>query len=327
MIAEIKSMLKKVLPHKMYEIIYATRCVVRNLKVNPNPDPLASVILSGSGRSGTTWIADIINYKMDYRSMFEPFHPHNVSVWQIFKPKIYFSPKRNDNSYKRVLRIILTGNIRDSWIDKYDKHGTKTIYRKRLLKCIFGNLLLKGIYLLYPGMPIILLLRHPCAVVSSQLEIDGNWGCLSEYFAQEDLVRDFLLPFKKAAQNVHNRFEELVFIWCIQNYVPLKQFERDEIHLIFYENFCKYPNQEIERLFKFLGQQYDDRVIEKIKTSSKTSWRKDSAALTSDHLINSWRERVTKKQLKRTIEIMDFFGLDKIYSENSMPNSKGAFAI
>ncbi len=332
MITKIQSILKRILPHKIYKIIYKVRCVAKNLNVNSDSDPLASVILTGSGRSGTTWIADIINYKMDYRLMFEPFHPENVSVWQTFKPKIYFSHECNDKSYKRVMGKILTGNIRDPWIDKHHKHDMKTIYRKRLLKCIFGNLLLKGISIQYPGIPIILLVRHPCAVVSSQvdiiqLKIGGNWGCLNEYFAQEDLVKDFLLPFKEAAKNVHNRFEELVFIWCIQNYVPLRQFKRNEIHLVFYENLCKYPKQEIDRLFKFLGQQYDDRVFEKIKIPSATSWRKNSSDLTTDYLLDSWREYVTKEQLKRAIEIMGSFGLDKVYSENSMPNTEGAFAM
>lgn len=328
MLVKIKSILKKILPHTTYEIIYSARCTMKKFYTNLNPKPQASVILSGSGRSGTTWIADIINYKSDYRLMFEPFHPHNVNVWQKFKSKLYFSPECNDKAYKRVIGTILAGNIRDSWVDKYN---TKTIYRRRLLKCIYGNLLLRGIYVQYPGIQIVLLLRHPCAVVSSQLQVDAKWGALwgalSEYFAQEDLVEDFLLPFKEAAQNVHNKFEELLFIWCIQNYIPLRQFKRNEIHLVFYENFCKYPKQEIERLFKFLGRRYNDTIFEKIKTNSATSWLKDTAALTSDDLIDSWREHVTREQLERAIEILSIFGLNKVYSQNSMPNTECAFAM
>lgn len=34
-----------------------------------------SVFLAGFGRSGTTWIFDIINYKNEYRYTFELFHP------------------------------------------------------------------------------------------------------------------------------------------------------------------------------------------------------------------------------------------------------------
>jgi hypothetical protein len=33
--------------------------------------------------------------------------------------------------------------------------------------------------------------------------------------------------------------------WCIENYVPLKQFKRGEIHLAFYESFCERPESEL----------------------------------------------------------------------------------
>jgi hypothetical protein len=33
--------------------------------------------------------------------------------------------------------------------------------------------------------------------------------------------------------------------WCIENYVPLKQFKRGEIHLAFCESFCEKPESEL----------------------------------------------------------------------------------
>jgi hypothetical protein len=44
-------------------------------------------------------------------------------------------------------------------------------------------------------MPIILLLRHPCAVVASRLAL-GWKDNLFETMEQEDLVEDFLLPME-----------------------------------------------------------------------------------------------------------------------------------
>ncbi len=37
-----------------------------------------TVWIIGDGRSGTTWLGDIINWKKNYREMFEPFHPNKV---------------------------------------------------------------------------------------------------------------------------------------------------------------------------------------------------------------------------------------------------------
>ena len=43
-------------------------------------DHRQTVLLAGTGRSGTTWAANIINYANTYRFMFEPFYPQAVDV-------------------------------------------------------------------------------------------------------------------------------------------------------------------------------------------------------------------------------------------------------
>ena len=40
--------------------------------IDMNNDISKAVIVAGAARSGTTWLGDIINYKNDYRLMFEP---------------------------------------------------------------------------------------------------------------------------------------------------------------------------------------------------------------------------------------------------------------
>jgi hypothetical protein len=39
--------------------------------------PIVWVI--GDGRSGTTWLMELINWRKTYREMFEPFHPRFVN--------------------------------------------------------------------------------------------------------------------------------------------------------------------------------------------------------------------------------------------------------
>jgi hypothetical protein len=72
-------------------------------------------------------------------------------------------------------------------------------------------------------MPIILLLRHPCAVVASRLAL-GWKDNLFETMEQEDLVEDFLLPMETRIRAASDGFERHLFLWCIDNYVPLRQF-------------------------------------------------------------------------------------------------------
>ncbi len=92
----------------------------------------------------------------------------------------------------------------------------------------------------FPGMPIVLLLRHPCAVVASRLDL-GWKDNLSETMEQKELVEDFLLPMEAEIRAAKDDFERHLFLWCIDNYVPLKQLGPQDVHLAFYENLLARP--------------------------------------------------------------------------------------
>ena len=164
----------------------------------------------------------------------------------------------------------------------------------------------------FPEMPLVLLLRHPCAVAASRIAL-GWRDNLSETMEQEDLVEDFLLPVEAEIRAARDAFERHVFSWCIENYVPLRQFGPGEIQLSFYERFLAYPEDEIPRLFDFLGEEFDARVYGKA--------RRENAS------VDAWRRCVSSSQLERTVEILALFGLDRIYGEGAMPDPSGAHAL
>ena len=38
-----------------------------------------TILIAGTGRSGTTWLSDTINYKNQFRYIFEPLHSNKVN--------------------------------------------------------------------------------------------------------------------------------------------------------------------------------------------------------------------------------------------------------
>ena len=277
-----------------------------------------AVFLAGSGRSGTTWLSEGINYKGGYRYVFEPFNPARVDAFGHFRSKQYLRPDDTREAFLEPARLALTGALRDPWTDRFN---AKFVARRRLIKDIRANLLLGWMRANFPGMPIILLLRHPCAVVTSRLAL-GWKDNLDETMAQEDLVEDFLLPMEAEIRAARDDFERHLFLWCIDNYVPLRQFARGEIHLAFYESLLKNPEDELRSLFGFLGEDLDGRVYGKLGPPSPLS-RKD-APLPS---LDGWRAHVGTRQLERTVEILALFGLDRVYGEGPMPDPSGAYSL
>jgi hypothetical protein len=233
-----------------------------------------SVFLSGSGRSGTTWVADVINHRREYRLVFEPFHPGKVPVCASFESKQYLRPSDRREEYLEPARKILTGELRSPWTDRFHRG---LVARRRLIKDIRANLMLGWMRANFPGMPIVLLLRHPCAVVASRLAL-GWRDNLSETMAQQDLVEDFLVPFEEEIREADTAFERHVFLWCIDNYVPLMQFEPGEIHVAFYERLVAEPRAETERLFAYLGEETDAGLDRALSRPSPLSRRRDAPA-------------------------------------------------
>jgi len=282
-------------------------------------DHRSSVFLAGTGRSGTTWLSDVVNHRGGYRYVFEPFHPGKVEAFAHFRPRQYLRPDDRREEFLGPARKMLAGRLRDPWTDRFHRGF---LPRRRLIKDIRANLLLGWIKANFPGMPIILLLRHPCAVVASRLAL-GWKDNLFETLEQQDLIEDYLLPVEAHIRAARDDFERHLFLWCIDNYVPLKQFGSGGIHLAFYENLLVHPKEELRRLFAFLGEDFDDRAYRNLNRPSPLS-RREAAGRPS---VDGWRRRITRPRLERTLEILDLFGLDRLYGEETMPDPSGAYAL
>src|SRR5271157_343923 len=77
-----------------------------------------TVFLAGTGRSGTTWVEEIINGRNDFRIMFEPFHSKKVDILRDWN---YIQYLRDDDRRDQFLipaSRILNGYIKNDWIDK-----------------------------------------------------------------------------------------------------------------------------------------------------------------------------------------------------------------
>lgn len=290
--------------------------------IDRDPDLRKTIFLGGTARSGTTWVSDIINYRNEYRYIFEPFNYQKVPLVAPFGGRRYLRPDEQNDQLLDIARVILTGKIRSGWTERFNR---RFLCDQRLIKEIRANLFLKWLHNNFPETPIVLLLRHPCAVAHSY-EKQGWRASVDSLLAQESLVEDFLSPYKKEIEQVEDRFDKALMIWCIETMVPLKQFKKGELHIVFYENLIQEPEVEIKRLFSFLGKQYDQAAFGQLDKPSLTT-RRDSLVFTSGDRIDGWRERVGEQRLHRALEIVKLFGLERIYSEASMPNSQAAFDL
>jgi sulfotransferase family protein len=278
----------------------------------------STVFLAGSGRSGTTWLSELINYRGDFRYIFEPFWKKKVPICTQFNKRQYLKGEGIYPEFFSSASRIVNGKFRNAWTDRGNR---RRFYFKRLVKEIRANLFLYWLHNQFQEMPVIFLMRHPCAAVNSKLKMGWDWD-VSELLKQKKLVDDFLYPFKDIINSADSAFENLILLWCIENYVPLKQFDEGELFVVFYEELVLYPEREINRIFNYLGLDVKPDVFDRVNNPSALS-RKDSAIYTGKNIIESWKEDICGSLSSKAEDILKVFNLDMVYSMDPMPFPEG----
>ncbi|MEO8355881.1 MAG: sulfotransferase [Chloroflexota bacterium] len=288
------------------------------LYVNPKKDFNRSILVAGTGRSGTTWLGDLITSQIRCRVMFEPFNPDLVPEYHGFNYFQYMRPGTENLEFCAFARKVFSGEIRNHWID----HQNERIHSQyRLIKEIRINLALKWLHDNFPQLPIILLLRHPCAVVSSRMEL--GWATdddIEPFLSQADLVTDYLGEHLELIRNAKMEEEKHAIIWSISNLVPLQQFMPGELKIVYYENLCTQPEIELPAVLALIGQKYAEPLIDKLNRPSQTT-RVTSAVVTGTDKITGWKKKLAPSQIENILRIVDGFGLGQLYGDSVSPRN------
>jgi hypothetical protein len=275
-----------------------------------------SVIIAGTGRSGTTWVADLISSEIPCRIMFEPFHSKKIKEFSRFSYFQYMKPTEQNDALLSYCNRVFTGNIRDPWIDSKLDH---IFHRLRIIKDIRVNLFLKWIRNHFSNLPIIYVIRHPCAVVLSRLEL--HWatdGDIIPILSQKSLVDDFLLDKIGIIEGAKTHEEKHAIIWCISNLIPIRQFQLDRLNVVFYENLCVNPEAEVPKIFDTINQWSQHSLFEFTDKPSGTI-KPFSAIVTGENKVTGWKKKLSAAQIKRILSVVERFGLNYIYDDAYMP--------
>jgi len=281
------------------------------------------IIISGTGRSGTTWIAEILEKYLHYRILFEPFIPEIVKEFKQFKYKPYVRPNAHEPDLYNFMKQLLNGNISNRWVDKIKpKFKPKGL----IIKTIRANYFLKWIRNNFPNIPIIYIIRHPCAVVNSWEKL--RWGTIDidSLLGQKLLIKDHLYPFLNFLQNSNSTLSRNSFIWCAEQIVPLRTMSYSDWIVTTYEDLCKNPDREIEHIMKYVG---DIKIKKKINAKNiiPRTVRKNSAIIKGKNPLTSWKDELNINEIDQIIEVVKRFSLNFIYDRSFTPNKSNLFNI
>ena len=282
------------------------------------------VWLIGDGRSGTTWVSDLINHEKKYWEMFEPFHPlYNGK--NLVAPHQYLRPDTINKKFEDFASDIFKGRLINK---RYDYVNKSFFYKGLLIKDIFANLFVRWVSVRFPDIRIILLIRNPFSVALSKYKKqEWFWGTEPlNLFNQADLYEDYLSPFEDIIKKTSAEKDFIlcqILIWCIINYVPLLQFKPGQIHIVFYEDIYSKTNEIIREIYNFIKiEPLDFRIKidrKKIMEPSRVVG-KESNILSGTSPIVSWKDEISSQKIDAGFEILNCFGFEELYNNESMPN-------
>lgn len=292
--------------------------------------PILAFIV-GSGRSGTTWLHDILTAHWDFRPIFEPLNPLQVKQAREFSG-LYLTAGDPHPQLKHYLDKVCYGRTDDAWIrwvhmgiDQQTPDSRRLLQfvynlpkvrfwaRHRVVKFIQANLMVSWLQEHYT-CPVIYLIRNPYAVVASQFRM--GWDTKVDVFMRQgNLLRDYLQPHAGYIQSVHDDMGRLAVLWCIQNKIIMNQLREHKVSVIArtYESLVENPVENITLIMQQSG--YNDDMVEVMVRRMKKRNMPHSAS------ISKWRSALDAAQSERIREVLCEFSMEDYATISAMVNS------
>jgi hypothetical protein len=229
----------------------------------------------------------------------------------------YARPGTADPALESAFAAILAGRLRDRWTDQYN---ASLLPARRVAKDVWANLALGWVKARFPEVRIVLVLRHPAAVIRSQALLE-RWDWHADpvrLLAQPELVADHLDGMTDLLGSATPGLDASVLTWAVENLVPLRALGPDGAHVVFYEHLVARPERELGRIAAYLGEPLDVRAVERAGRPSALA-RTDSAVVRGADPSTAWIEEVPASVRARVAELVARTGLGRIYGEDPSP--------
>jgi hypothetical protein len=282
------------------------------------------ILVTGSHRSGSTWVGKMLSLSPSVGYIREPFGPHHrpgqlaVNFWFWFP---YISSE-NETAY--------VGPVSDMLAFRYRTHEEIRCLRTpldtaRFLRdrCRFGYYcrrgsrpLLKDPLALFSaewltsrfGVQPVVLIRHPAAFVSSLKNL--GWSHPFDHFlCQPLLMRDLLAPYRslleKFAAVEQPLLDQAILLWTLMHHTIRRYRERhpDWVFLR-HEDLSRQPLQRFEELFGRLGLTFNKNIRKRIAMSTTDANQIEPADPMQVHRASragiwNWCHRLTVAEIER----------------------------
>lgn len=265
-------------------------------------------LITGSGRSGTTWLQELIAASGGLRPVFEPFHAQKSPGFRDLPFDMYVAP--GDDSHEELSRrvsAVLRGKYRSRWSDRMNKLSRPRIYRGRVVKEIRITPLTAWIVDRNPGVHAVHLIRNPYDVAASAGAVGWNSQRFDHLFSQIEDFADVLSNYQIPKVEGCTAAQRFMLGWTIENSLAFEMLPSRSVKLAVYGELTA-SDDAILDLLRRLGLPHE-QVPATVRRPSKTT-RADS------HIQGKRRAQLDPESRGQVAEILNAFGFDSAFDED-----------
>ena len=318
----IKKRLKKI-PRYLVNAAYMNPYCETN-KFRNNIGPKKSILIFSNPRGGSTWLAELLKTLPNSTLIWEPLMKGRLKE---FNDLNFFwhqpIPENADwPEAKEAFRKLLNLEIKSKQIYNRENQLNFPFSKHFIFKFCFGNMLLPWVVNNFDVNPI-LLLRHPCAVVSSQIKHD-YWKSVEKgplvYDIPDFPYNEYYLQYKDVIKHIRTFEEHLAASRAYTMVYTVLNPNNDKKWItLAYESLYNDFDTEIQRVFRRLNIDIPDKLYERKSKASIMTMQHSIDYIHSGNQLYGWKNHLSGTQIRNILKIVNEFGIT-FYDESVEPD-------
>jgi len=277
-----------------------------------------TIVLTGLPRSGTTWLGEILNTIPNSAIIFEPLHLRKVPeaekagfTWQTL-----FQDGEGSGSPEKFMREVLCGRVINKWTARELTVKKSKQAEMIIVKFVRASNLLGWLSSTFPIRKPLFIIRHPCAVISSQIERNIHPDACIDHLYAAPVIK--LYPhLKSKLEPLKTPMEILAAHWCIGNYYAMTILHKQCFELICYEQLVSEGVSQLEKIFSAIGVKVPQNALEQLKIPSMTAHLGDPWK--GGNPLAVWQRRLSDNEIESILAVVKSFGMD-FYTDKLEPD-------
>lgn len=308
------------------EHIREMRLSARVLTQRFRPAPERVGWLVGSGRSGTTWLASLINADATMREMFEPVHALHVPHMAGGPEHPYLRPARPEEPWTSWQAGVFAGQHITRRTDRDNVGRNPANARTLLVKDVFACGMVGAALEAHPHVAPALVMRHPVAVaLSKQAHREWLWTWTpGAFLSQPELVEDHLSPWVDTLKRIDREGSELaklVAVWAVLQRVALRSAPSKRLPILHYETAVLDPWGAMRALGKHPAWKGMITASETqvMAAAERVSFVSKSAQPQSLPNPTRWTTKVGEADVQECHAVLKDLGVEGWHDEKGLP--------